>query len=752
MAENRSAWGIDIGQSALKAIKLSYQDDTGKAVAEAFDYVPYPKILSQPDAIPDELIAQAMQTFLSRNDVTGDLIAISVPGQSALARFIQLPPVETSKLAEIIKYEARQQIPFALDEVIWDYQPLGSGAEESGYLLDAEVGLFAMKRDQVQQALKPFNDAKLEVELIQIAPLTLYNVLTFDELGVRPDQDSEAQDEYIIMLDMGCDNTALLVSNGKKIWVRNVPLGGNHFTRALTKEMKLSFAKAEHLKCNATKAPDPRAVFQALRPVFNDYASEIQRSIGFFSSVNRSAKISKVIGLGNGFKLAGLQKFLQQNLQYEVERPDTFKAVTGDAVLNSPLFSDNMLSFGVAYGLALQALGQTRIRTSLLPPEITTARMIRRKKPWAVAACAALMLGYAISTMGNANSYAKPHAQVFSEVEEKAKEIKTRVDGFKTTYDGEVAKFTGTKGEVNKLIDGRRDLTWLELYNAVLDCLPRDQGDEQDTNTDIEKRQLISLTSFTSEKKADVGEWFNTLLKPQKAWMLPGEKGAAPSGEGYIITLVGQHWHHTEGDAQDNDVRYLQKTLLHNLQQPSMVVPDVEKPRDVRRMGISHPTIIWSNATKTLYDPLGVTKKGPANEYENSRFAGNSRFGVGSGGFGGAALSGRGTRADEGDEVFGPRGVAGGFLPGRGGAVGNPAYDPRTPLPEGARWIDQTDFTIQFVYKPIPEAERDAKAQADTGATAPAEGSDPAADTATTSSAIAPSTATPAPSEAGANR
>ena len=48
------------------------------------------------------------------------------------------------------------------------------------------------------------------------------------------------------------------------------------------------------LKCNATKAPDPRAVFQALRPVFNDYVSEIQRSIGYFASVNRSAGSSPV--------------------------------------------------------------------------------------------------------------------------------------------------------------------------------------------------------------------------------------------------------------------------------------------------------------------------------------------------------------------------------------------------------------------------------------------------------------------------
>src|SRR5690606_11295440 len=212
MAEQRAVWGIEVGQYALKAIKLQYAEAAEQVVASAFEYVPFPKILSQPDAIPEEMIPQALETFLSRNDVSGDLIAISVPGHSALVRFIQLPPVESNKVAEIVKYEARQQIPFALEEVIWDYQSLGSGVEESGYMLDAEVGLFAMKRDQVMHALRPFTNAKVEVELIQIAPLALYNVLTYDEMGIRPDEPKPAGDEYNIVLDMGCDNTTLLVS------------------------------------------------------------------------------------------------------------------------------------------------------------------------------------------------------------------------------------------------------------------------------------------------------------------------------------------------------------------------------------------------------------------------------------------------------------------------------------------------------------------------------------------------------------
>ena len=100
----------------------------------------------------------------------------------------------------------------------------------------------------------------------------------------------------------------------------------------MTKELKLTFAKAEHLKRNATKAPDPRAVFTAMRGVFNDFASEINRSIGFYSSVNRTAKIVKVVGLGNGFKLPGLQKFLQQNLNHEVEKLESFDRLAGDEV------------------------------------------------------------------------------------------------------------------------------------------------------------------------------------------------------------------------------------------------------------------------------------------------------------------------------------------------------------------------------------------------------------------------------------
>ncbi|MCA9074955.1 MAG: type IV pilus assembly protein PilM [Planctomycetaceae bacterium] len=686
MAENRAVWGVEIGQSALKAIKLQYAESSDQVVAVAFDYVPFPKILSQPDAIPEELIPQAVDTFLSRNDVQNDLIAISVPGHSALVRFIQLPPVESSKVSEIVKYEARQQIPFALDEVIWDYQPLGSGIEESGFMLDAEVGLFAMKRDQVMQQMRPFTNAKLEVELVQIAPLALYNVLCFDELGIRPNMDSGDIEEHTIVLDMGCDNTTLLVSNGTKIWVRNVPVGGNHFTRALTKDMKLSFAKAEHLKCNATKSPDPRAVFQALRPVFNDFVSEIQRSIGYFSSVNRQAKIAKVVGFGNGFKLAGLQKFLQQNLQYDVERPDTFNGLSGDAVLNTPLFQENLLGFAVPYGLALQTLGMSRIQTSLLPPEIAVARQVRKKKPWAVATAALLLTSTAIAMGANGLSYSSVNTEQWAGVEKEAGDFKKQVDTLRQNYDKEKATFTKIREQANYLVEGRRNNQWLEVYKAINECLPRDENDEAET-LELEHRNRISITTITCQHRADVKTWFDQLSPDQLANMNPDEKATPPSGEGYIFYLQGFHYHREE-DPETWDILYVINNFLKTGLWQWTVETEDGSQQDVRRLGISHATAMKNgNPYQFTYDPRGPLLALGTEEPE-SRIQGAAGNGFGRSGFrpqaGGFRRGGRG-------KGKGDAGGGGGALPG----IFQPSADN-----ENLKTVEKTEFTVTFVWKP----------------------------------------------------
>src|SRR5438128_1581066 len=154
MANQFGVWGIDVGLCALKAIRL--ESVNGQITATAFDYVEHPKILSQPDADPDLLTREALSKFLTRNTLKGDHVAISVPGQSGLARFVKLPPVEEKKINDIVRFEAKQQIPFNLEEVVWDYQKLSSAVVTDGFAMETEIALFAIKLDTVNRYLQHF--------------------------------------------------------------------------------------------------------------------------------------------------------------------------------------------------------------------------------------------------------------------------------------------------------------------------------------------------------------------------------------------------------------------------------------------------------------------------------------------------------------------------------------------------------------------------------------------------------------------
>jgi type IV pilus assembly protein PilM len=476
-------WGIDLGQCALKAIRLELGDEEGQIKATAFDYIEHPKILSQPDADPDQLTREALEKFLSRNDLKGDLIAISVPGQSGLARFVKLPPVDEKKIPDIVRFEAKQQIPFPLEEVVWAYQRLGSGMASDNMILDAEIGLFAMKRDMVNRYLQHFKDVNVEVHVIQMAPLALCNFVAHDLLnkGALDTDGEEAKGgkNCVVALDIGADNSNLVITDGEKIiWQRPIPLGGNHFTRALTKDLKLTFAKAEHLKRNAVKSPDLKKILAALKPVLNDFVSEVQRSLGYFTNTHRDATIQYMLGLGNAFRLPGLQKYLQEKLQLEVRKLQKIERLSGlEAVTEAPQYVENVLSFAVAHGLALQGLQATRLKTNLLPPEIARERFIRAKKPWAAAAAAVLLLicppllvGYAAVNRAWTNPAVNTALTNLGDNAGKAKNDVAKWKQYQDEAEASKKKILTMAGGINER------LNWLYLNNLIDEALPRPNG------------------------------------------------------------------------------------------------------------------------------------------------------------------------------------------------------------------------------------------------------------------------------------
>ncbi len=716
MAREQAVWGIEIGQSALKALRLEKKED-GSVEATAFEYVEHPKILSQPDADAAELARAALRTFLSRNDVSNDRVVIGIPGQNGLIRFVKLPPVEPSKIPDLIQFEARQQIPFPLEEVIWDYQPIsGPGGNGQGFAgQQQEVGLFAMKRDILYGHIAPYLEADIEFDVVQLRPLAVYNFAAYDLLGY-PEQSGPSEDGYIVVMEMGADNTDLVITDGLRVWQRTLTIGGNHFTRALTKELKLTFAKAEHLKRNATKAQDPRVLFQTMRPVFNDFVNEVQRSLGFFASVHRRAKIARVVGVGNAFKLPGLQKLLAQQLKLPVERLESFHRLGGASVVESPVFRDNLPGFAVAYGLALQGLGLAPIRGNLIPKEIVQRRLIRAKKPWVLTAAAALLTAYTLVFFGNWSRYHAVAEARYGEAERDAKAAIDLANQYKRDFETAKNKWQQVKNQGEALTANVRNrYLWLELLQTLTAELP-DPG-VQDLRKVPDRKDLL-IDSIDTQYFTNLAEWYQGIdfNDPEVKLTAFGlDRDNPPNGEGWVLFIRGHHFN-----------RF---TETHTYQ----VLWKLQESARLRQLGVTHITLT-ANET-TLWNPsenpptlrrasssgtLASRGSGGALGSMGSMTSGNLGYGASDRGMmsanpGGYGMSGYGYGG--GGEDYATGGLGGG-MPGMGGMMGGmppsgTSGAPATGRPAAQQQqltnvvrLPRTDFIIEFAWKPTPSDSR----------------------------------------------
>ncbi len=524
MATPRFAWGIDVGNRALKAVKLVPTAD-GLAIDD-FDVVEHETVLSASGDNRETLIQTALSTFVSRHPgIEKGQVGVSVNGQRTFAKFIKLPPVEKNKIPEIVKFEAIQQIPFPLDDVEWSYQ-LFQDAEEP----DIEVGIFAMRKELVNGHIAAFTDANLNVQVVQMSPLSVYNAMYYD---------SRIKGTTMIV-DLGAENTDLIIAEGESVWLRSIPIGGNNFTEALTKSFKVDFDKAEELKRNATTSKYSRQIVQAMRPIFADLVSEIQRSMGFYSSVHKESRISRVIALGNTFRLPGLQRYLQQNLTLEVTKLDTL----GSGAIEDPklagLFSENLLSSAAAYGLALQVMGQGKIASSLLPERIRREKMWREKNKWFAAAAALFVAGTAVAygsyylSAGQLDDAANQdyHRQI-DDVEHQAKSLTTDWDTVESAGGGDLQRVKN----VQSLTVDRG--VWPQINTLIHDALPQFGPDadpkraagDPDAIKQVPRRdrKQIVVTNVLSRYSSDLTAVLANPTPDLAPLMDPGIEGAPPA-------------------------------------------------------------------------------------------------------------------------------------------------------------------------------------------------------------------------------
>src|SRR6266571_932668 len=110
------------------------------------------EILAEPagETMRQAQMARILREMMDELRIKSGTVNYAAAGQSVFTRFVKLPSVEEEKIERIISFEAQQNVPFPIDEVVWDYQLVGGGADEQ-----IEVVLVAIKTDLLDEINQP---------------------------------------------------------------------------------------------------------------------------------------------------------------------------------------------------------------------------------------------------------------------------------------------------------------------------------------------------------------------------------------------------------------------------------------------------------------------------------------------------------------------------------------------------------------------------------------------------------------------
>src|SRR5215831_20949990 len=232
MLNSNSFLSLDFGAGTLKAAEFEL-NEAGSLLLKRYGVRSLGLEGSQESA-RETVLRKAIQELFTEKGFGSRKANVCAPGFHVFSKFVKLPPVDTSKVTQIIQYEAQQNVPFPLAEVVWDYQILGSSP--SGEL---EVLLVAIKSEIVEGLFRIAEESKLRLQLCDVSPAALCNAFRYNYGDLE---------DCTMLLDIGAKTSNLLFFEKGKVFSRSISLGANSITQDFANEAKLKFEVAEQIK------------------------------------------------------------------------------------------------------------------------------------------------------------------------------------------------------------------------------------------------------------------------------------------------------------------------------------------------------------------------------------------------------------------------------------------------------------------------------------------------------------------------
>lgn len=340
--------GLDVGASSIKIAQVMQSKKGAELKAFGMKSLA-PEVIVDGAIMDAEVVVDTIRDVIKEFKAKGKYSSISVSGHSVIVKKIIVADMSREELEDAIETEAQQYIPFDIEDVNVDFQIL----EPDEMMQEGEMGilLVAVRKEKVDEHIELIKEAKLDPIVIDVDAFAVENAY---ELNYEIDPDL-----IVGLVDIGAGTMNInILQDGISSFVRDISIGGDHYTEAIQKEFNVNFEMAERLKRGQlVEGIAQEDVLAIVNTVSDDIAVEIQRSFDFFRASTMDVAIDKLYLSGGCSLFGGIDRFFEEKLGVEVEILNPFRNIK----INPRKFDVDYLESiapqaAVAIGLALRSL------------------------------------------------------------------------------------------------------------------------------------------------------------------------------------------------------------------------------------------------------------------------------------------------------------------------------------------------------------------------------------------------------------
>src|SRR5215213_2500450 len=386
MLNVKSFLAADFGALSLKVAEFEPNEAGGLRLKQYGFRALGPEGLQE--STREAALQKALSELLSSGGFQSKQVNVCAPGFHVFSKFVKLPPVDTSKVTQIIQYEAQQNVPFPLEEVVWDYQILGAAA--TGEL---EVLLVAIKAEVVEGLFRTAEGAGTKLSLVDVSPAALANAFRYNYGDLEG---------CSMLLDIGAKTSNLLFFDKETIYARGINIGANSITVDFAKESKLPWDQAEATKIDqgfvslggAYEEPDDtnqQAISKISRQVMTRLHIQVNQTIQFYRGQQGGAAPQRLFLSGGASTMPYTAQFFAEKLNLPVEYFNPLRNVQIDPGVDLEELAKIGHQMGELVGLGLRNLAHCPVELNLMPKSALQGQTFNARKPYFIAVMGCLV-------------------------------------------------------------------------------------------------------------------------------------------------------------------------------------------------------------------------------------------------------------------------------------------------------------------------------------------------------------------------